>query len=187
VASELKYSTLVKGWIQKQSEDVSDELVKIILSDVYDGLKTQKIIEKFKPIVQKTFNNYVSELVNKKISSALEPEPDTTDENDSTLEEPQSKIVTTEEELQAYNIILAILGETIPLDKVIYRDTESYFGILYDNNNRKPICRLNLDTKRKQLLIPDEHKNFTRYYIESILDLYKYKKELIESAQRYQQ
>ena len=39
-----------------------------------------------------------------------------------------------------------------------------YFGILYTNNNRKPICRLNLDRRNKQLFIPDENKKYNRIY-----------------------
>ena len=186
VASELKYSSLIKDWLRKQSTEISDDFAKTILSDIYDGLKTQKIIDKFKPIIQKSFNTYISDLVNQKISSALEPDSnDDKAEEIAATEELKSKIVTTEEELQAYNIIRAILTEEIPLEKIFYRDTESYFGILFDDNNRKPICRLNFDTKKKQLLIPDENKNFTRIYIDNIVDIYKYKQDLLLSAKRY--
>ena len=71
-----------------------------------------------------------------------------------------------------------MLAGTVPVEDIVYRDTESYFGILYANNNRKPICRLNLDTKNKQLLIPDENKKFERIYITSLNDIYKYKNKL---------
>ena len=187
VASELKYSALIKEWFKKQFEEVSDDFTKIILSEIYDGLKTQKIIDKFKPIIQKSFNGYINDIVNQKISSALVPEEVIAETSeDSLTEEPQSKIITTDEELQAFNIVRAILSESISPDKICYRDTESYFGILYNDNNRKPICRLNLDTKKKQLLIPDEKKIFSRYYIDSIIDIYKYKDKLLESAKRYE-
>ena len=130
---------------------------------------------------------YISDMVNQKISSALEPEESISNESEKLLlNEPKSKIVTTEEELQAFNIVRAILSESINLNKIHYRDTESYFGILYDNNNRKPICRFNMDTKKKQILIPDENKNFTRYYIDNIIDIYKYKDNLLASAKRYE-
>ena len=91
-------------------------------------------------------------------------------------------------------VVLALPGVTFailagllfgPVEDIVYRDTESYFGILYTNNNRKPICRLNLDTKNKQLLIPDENKKFERIYITSLNDIYKYKNKLIEVAKRY--
>ncbi len=78
------------------------------------------------------------------------------------------------------------MAETVDINYITYKDTESYFGILYKNNSRKPICRLNLDSKRKQLFIPDENKTFERIYIESLNDLYNYKDKLIEVLKRYQ-
>lgn len=47
-----------------------------------------------------------------------------------TLSEPKSKIITTEEELETFYIIRGILAGTIPVENIVYRDTESYFGIL---------------------------------------------------------
>lgn len=184
-ASELKYSNLIKTWLAAQSENVSDDFARTILSDVYNGFKTQKIIDKFKPIIKKTFNGYINDLVNKKITSALTPEDSEQESAQDEQKESKSKIVTTEEELQAFNIILAILAEEVDLSKVSYRDTESYFGILYDNNNRKPICRLNLDAKKKHIMIPDENKHFTRYNIDDLINLYDHKAHIIEAAKIY--
>ena len=53
-----------------------------------------------------------------------------------------------------------MLADTVPIEDIKYKDTESYFGILYKNNSWKQICRINLDTRKKQLLIPDENKKF---------------------------
>lgn len=103
-------------------------------------------------------------------------------------EEPsqsESKIITTDEEIEAFYIIRGLLAEVIPVENIVHRDTESYFGILYKDNNRKPICRINLDTKNKQILIPDKDKKFERIYIESLNDLYKYKKQLTDVVKRY--
>jgi hypothetical protein len=185
-ASELKYSTLIKDWLKSENENVSDEFAKTVLSFVYDGPRTQKVIEKFKPIIKKSFNGYINDIVNQKISSALSP--DEVEESDTDTTEDTSKtsrIITTEEELQSFYIIRGLLAEVVDINDVVYRDTESYFGILYKDNNRKPICRLNLDTKKKQLLIPDEQKTFTRYYIDTINDICKYKEQLIASVQQY--
>lgn len=183
-ASDLKYTGLIKEWLKQQSEEITDDFAKAVLSSVYDGLKTQKVIDKFKPIIKKSFNSYINDIVNQKITSALSPEVDETPdaENEEIL---ASKIVTTEEELQAYNIVLAILSEKIDISEISYRDTESYFGILYHDNNRKPICRLNLDTKKKQILIPDSSKNFTRTYINNITDIFKLKKDLLKVLDYY--
>ena len=87
--------------------------------------------------------------------------------------------------MEAFYIIRGMLAGIVPIEDIVYRDTESYFGVLYQDNNRKPICRIDLDKKKKQLLIPDESKNFERIYIDSLNDLYKYKNKIIDVAKRY--
>lgn len=184
-AEELKYSSMIKRVLSKQLEDPSDEFVRFIISDIYEGQKNQKVIEKFSPIVKKSFSGMINEIVNQKISSALTQEDVADPEPDEQTDVPASKIITTADELEAYYIIRGMLCEVADVNDIVHRDTESYFGILYKNNNRKPICRINLDTKNKQLLIPDENKKFERIYIDSLNDLYKYKKQLIDVVKRY--
>lgn len=186
-AEELKYSSLIKTALSKEFDNPSEEFVKFLLSRIYDGARTQKIIDKFTPLVKKAFSSFVNEIVNNKISSALTKDTDESPEDTDAPEpeQPVSKIVTTEEEMECFYIIRGLLAGTIPIEDISHRDTESYFGILYKNNNRKPICRINLDTKNKQILIPDENKHFQRIYISSLNDIYKYKDQLIEVVQRY--
>lgn len=184
-ASELKYSNAIKEWLKSETETVSDDFARTVLSFIYDGPKTQKVIDKFKPIVKKSFNGFINDIVNQKITSALTPDTISDPIENAPEVSMESKIITTEEELQAFYIIRGILVEFVPISDVVYRDTESYFGILYKDNSRKPICRLNLNSKKKQLLIPDENKVFTRYYLESATDIYNYKTEVINSLKRY--
>lgn len=187
-ASELKYTGLIKGVLASELENPSDEFIRFVLQNTYDGLKTQKVVDKFRPIVKKSLVGFINDLVNQKISAALHGSDDTeesVEKIEETTPEPVKKIITTEEEIQAFYIVRGILAGAVDINNVAYRDTESYFGILYQDNNRKPICRLNFDRKQKQILIPDENKNFTRYYIESMNDLYTYKDQLIEVATRY--
>lgn len=152
---------------------------------IYDGQKNQRIIEKFTPVVKRAFSSFVNEIVNSKISSALADDYDKDEESKPEIKEPASKIVTTEDEIESFYIIRGLLAGIVPVEDIVHRDTESYFGILYKDNNRKPICRLNLDARNKQLLIPDANKKFERIYIDSLNDLYKYKNRLIEVVKRY--
>lgn len=191
-AEELKYSSLVRDVISKEFDIPSDDFLKFIIARVYEGPKTQKIIDKFTPVIKKTLSSYINEMVNLKISSALAEDKEETAttqtpvvEAEEIPEQPISKIVTTEEEIEAFYIIRGILAGTIPVKDIAHRDTESYFGILYKDNNRKPVCRINLDRKQKQILIPDENKNFIRYYLDKLDDIYKYKEQLIEVVKRY--
>lgn len=188
-AEELKYSSLIKSVLASEFESPSEDFVRFVLTNIYDGQKNQRIIEKFTPVVKRAFSSFINEIVNNKISSALSKE-DSEEANDTNdripeVEEPVSKIVTTEEEIESLYIIRGMLAEIVDVNDIVHRDTESYFGILYKDNNRKPICRINLDKKNKQLFIPNENKKMERYYIDSLNDLYKYRSNLIEVVKRY--
>lgn len=194
-AEELKYTNLIRNAIQKELDSPSEGFVKHILSNIYDAPKTQKVIEKFTPIVKKSFSGLINEIVNQKISSALSED----DKQSAKLEENkkqeeitdelpialENKIITTQQEIEAFYIIRGLLAGTVPVEDIVHRDTESYFGILYKDNNRKPICRINLDKKTKQIMIPDENKKYERFCIESLNDLYNYKDKLCSVVERY--
>lgn len=193
-AENLKYSRLIKDCFAEQIESPSPEFVKFILNYVYDGVKTQKIIEDFTPIVKRAISQYINDSMNTKIKAALNNQDESDDSNiddvpetakDTKTENKEHKIITTIEELESYAIIKPILRTIVDSDRIAYRDTESYFGILLDDNNRKWICRVHLMTSVKYLTIADENKNGVRYDIESIDDIYKYSKELKEACERY--
>jgi hypothetical protein len=57
-------------------------------------------------------------------------------------------VVTTEEELEGFNIVRAIAVSEVAPERLHYSDGKVYFAILLDNNNRKPIIRLHLNGKR---------------------------------------
>lgn len=62
--------------------------------------------------------------------TATKPAPET--EVQPEVETPAaSKIVTTEEEKEAYFIVKNLLKETVPPSDITYKDTASYFNILY--------------------------------------------------------
>nr|DAN91447.1 MAG TPA: hypothetical protein [Caudoviricetes sp.] len=188
-ASELKYTNLIKSFLSRQRTALDDSFINYILGEVYQGRRTQQVVERFTPIIKKAYNGYINDVINDTLKSAMlshedEPKKEAADDETETTqiepEEPVSKIDTTPEELEAYGLIKAILRNILPPDKVCHKDTESYFGILYDNNTRKWICRLKLDASKKLLLLPDE-----KYVIEGIDEILSYADQIIASAQRF--
>lgn len=191
-ASELKYNRQIKHFLAKELADPSDEFIAFILNDIYPGRRTQKIIEDFHDIVKKSFAQFINEQLNDRLKSALGGDSSATVpmENDNEIEdnddiEVKSKIVTTEEEVESFFIIKTLLHDVLAEHTVNYKDTETYFGILLDNNTRKWICRLQLGEKRKCLIIPDENKNSVKHPLENLDEIYNYKEELISSVQQY--
>lgn len=185
-ASDLKYINLTKNAFKNLIENPTDDFVKLILnSGVYDGMKNQKVIDKFRPITKRAINQYINDKMSSKFKETLNNAE--TDDNDQSPddEEKENKIVTTFEELNAFAIVKSILRKTVNPSRIVYRDTERYFGVLLDDNNRKWICRINLDSKNKHIIISDENKKGVRYDIESLDDIYNLEKQLVESLKKY--
>lgn len=99
--------------------------------------------------------------------------------------EPVSKINTTIEELESFAIVKALLRDTVTPARLFYRDTESYLGILLDDNKNKWICRVAIGKNQLNLYIPDENKKPVRHSIESIDDIYGFQTQLIDAVGRY--
>lgn len=96
-----------------------------------------------------------------------------------------NKIVTTDEELMGFYIVRAILCNTVDLDRVVDRDAQSYFAILFDDNNRKPICRLHFNGGKKYVETFDEEKKGTKHLITALTDIYKLSDQLISTVKFY--
>jgi hypothetical protein len=183
-ANELKYTREIKKLIAAEFKDPSDEMVKYFASQVYSGRLTQQWRDFFKSIVRRAFTHHINETINDRLQSAMAPNAFVQNDNGShEMEEPESndkksKIVTTEEEIEAYHIVKSILREVIDPSRVAMRDKVSYCGILLDDNNRKPICRFHFNTANKYIGLFDQDKNEQKQPIESLDDIYKYADEL---------
>lgn len=186
-ASELKYVRLIKEWFVSQSDDPSTELVRLVMNATYDGIKNQKAIEKFYSLIKRGFKQFVSDTMSDRIKLALRKEDDTQEAvliaGDESIE--KSKVVTTVEELEAYAIVKALLRNVCDVNRVVYRDTESYFGILFDDNSRKWICRIHLHNSVKYLTLPDDEKKPVRHNIETINDIYGYAEQIEAVCKRF--
>ena len=91
----------------------------------------------------------------------------------------ETGIVTTQEEIDSYLIVKAILRPCVDISRVAYRDTLSYFGILLDDNNRKPICRMYFNAKSaKYIATFDENKKETKHEIKTLDDIYDYAEDI---------
>jgi len=95
------------------------------------------------------------------------------------------RVVTTEEELEGYRIVRAIVCGEVSAARVAARDTKTYFGVLLDDNNRKPIARLWFNRSKKYLGVFDENKVETRLPITAVEDIYQHADHLRTTVARY--
>ncbi len=189
-AEELKYSNLIKDFLKQQLAAPSEDFANYILSHVYEGRKTANVVEKFLPIVKRAYNQLITETLSTKFAETLKGDSKFNDtkkiqeEISTDVDENVHKIITTADELEGFAIIKSILRTTIDPNDITYKDTETYFGILYKNNSRKWLCRLYLGTK-KSIVLPTDDKGQERYYIESLNDLYTYEEKLKSIVEKF--
>ncbi len=191
-ASDLKYTKEIKQTMMEQLEEPSEEFVRFFLSSVYSGVKTQTIVQQFTDIVKRALNQFLNDQINQRLQSAITKgevaeQPVAVEEpnEESIEEEVESRIVTTEDELEGFYTVKSIVREVVAADRVDHRDTITYMVVLLDNNNRRSICRLHFNGSQKYLTFPDEERNWERVDIESIDDIYQYAERLKVIAQRY--
>ena len=198
-ANELKYMSEVKKIIRSEFAEPSPELVKLLTKRVYEGIVTQKVLDQFTDIVARAFKSHINDVMSEKLGIAIKATeaagapiqtsstaPEQKEEEPAKEDEKASKINTTVEELEGYYIVKSIVCEVISSERVTYRDSQSYFAIFADDNNRKPICRLHFNnTNNKRIGFIDENRNEQMESIEKIDDIYNFKKQLIEAAKRY--
>ncbi|HHL33064.1 MAG TPA: restriction endonuclease [Desulfobulbaceae bacterium] len=183
-ASELKYVRAIKKVLGKELTSPSPDFIRFFVGKVYSGKKTQQVIDQFSDLVKNSFKQFINDRINDRLKSAMNDqenddsqnidEYDNEVDNNVIAQNSDKGIVTTQEEWDGFLIVRAILSEVVDVERVVDRDTKSYFGILLDDNNRKPLCRLHFNTAKKYIGIFDSKKKETKHHIERISDIYKF-------------
>lgn len=193
-AVELKYTKQLKQLFAAQFESPDEEFVKLFAKRVYDGILTPSVKEQFTELTAKAFRQFVSDKFEARLnrafgdrkSSSPEESPEESSEQDDRDTPADDGITTTQDELQGYMIAKAILAPVMDLSRVAYRDTKSYFGILLDNNNRKPLCRLWLNRSQWYLGVFDSERNEERIPIDKLDDLYHHAERIKAAVALYE-
>ena len=195
-ASELKYSNELKKIFAEEIVNPTPEIVKYFTKKVYDGIITAKVQEQFSELVKRAISSYVNELISKRLKTALNSE-EQREASETIIGSPEIEqtenaavagdgIETTQEELDGFNIVKAIVRKAVDVSRVIYRDALSYCAILLDDNNRKPICRLYFNSKTKKYISTfDRDKKETKHEITDLNDIFNFEKELCEVIKAY--
>lgn len=198
-ARSLRERTQIRMIIEEQFENPSDTLVRFLVERVHTGRFTQPVLDHYRSFVQKALSDVVAARVDTRLKVALAsnsssvieelveietPAPTTaatTTEAEESPEPDADEIVTTMDEIAALYIVKAILQPLVDPARVTPRDVRSYFGVLLDNNNRKPICRLWFNSGRKYLGVFDADKREERIPVERPEDLFNHAERIRES------
>ncbi|MBE9192980.1 type I restriction enzyme HsdR N-terminal domain-containing protein [Gloeocapsopsis crepidinum LEGE 06123] len=182
VAKNMLYTTEIKRLMAEQLFDPSPDFVKFFAGQVYTGKLVASVVEKFTEITKRSLKEFINDRITDRLKSAIDL-PDTTapaltstelQDTEAELVSSYSshEIITTEEELEGFYIIKAILREIIPAGRVQFKNTKSYFGINIDGKVSKTICRLWLNPNKRVIGILDAEGKEARKTISSIDEIY---------------
>jgi hypothetical protein len=191
-ASELKYMKEIKRVLANEVQQPSEDLVRLFLSRVYEGRATEKIRAQFSELVRRALQEFISDRVRDRLKSALAGEtaqvtaPATSAVPEVQVDENGEKLETTADEKDAWLIVKAILAEIVDPRRIAIRDQKSYCAILFDDNNRRPVCRLHFNSKaRRYVGLFDESRTESRVPLDDLSDLFKYGGQIKATVQRY--
>lgn len=180
-AGNLKMQSLVAKELDKEFAEPSEEFVRLIANRVHEGRVTSTIKESFKSLIVASINSLIRDKVNERLTSALQASnpADNLDHEPVTPVEDDG-IVTTQEEVDGFNIVRAIGSRSVDPARIIMRDAKSYCAVLLDDNNRKTIVRLHFNSPTARYLGIFSEKDETRHPVVNPIDLYKFEKEITE-------
>lgn len=190
-ASELKYTNELKALFHQEFNNPSPDFVKHFAKPIYPGIITQKVLDQFTNLTKKSINQYITDIITERLKSALSKETEPLAEQ-TVISEPQlidtssgKKIETTSEEMEAFYIVKSIVRSKVDLERLFFRDAQSYFSIILDDSNRKPLCRLYFNGKKKAVGVIDANKVENKFEINQLDDIFKLTDHLLSGIEQY--
>ncbi len=189
-AGELKYVSQIKKVIGLILNEGDDDFTKYMASKVYDGVVTQKVRDLFSILIKKGSAQYLNDQLNIRLKNAMFNTSGVADDTMPVKETVSDildggEIETTEDEINGYLIVKAIASKVVSPSKVFLRDSKSYCAILFDDNNRKPICRFRFNTAQKYLSLFDSEKKEIKHAINDLDDIYKHADAIVAMLEGY--
>ena len=176
-ASEYKIITGVTGEIKTLFEKPNIETIKLFTKSSYKGRYTDSAISRLTILFKKALKQFVNDRVSNQLKSATEAEE--------VIDNNCGKIITTEEEKQAFYIVQAIARDIIPSEDIVMRDQINLCMILYKNDQCKPIVKLYFnDVKNLQIELFDEDGSY-KIELATLDEIYDYKDTIIKICKKY--
>lgn len=178
-ANHLKYTRAIQntlaGWMTNPPED----FVRLVSAEFLAGKHFKNAVkDQFTLITKHAFQQLVGDKINERLKGAMTPEPTLTPDVAVVADIPapgSETFIPSAIELEAFQIIRAILRPVVKPGMVSIRDAASYCAILFGDNNRKPICRLRFNNENKLVIgLFDEKKDEERLAIASVDEIFDF-------------
>ena len=196
-ADNLKYRNLIKKALLSEFEEPSEDFIKAIGQQVYEGRLTPNIKERFGNLITISIAEIINERVNKTLNDAVASNEEEQEDNNNVEAEEETigedGIITTDIEKEGYFIVRSVASEIVEPTRVAIRDRKHYCNILFDNNQRFPIVRfyfnnedhLKVEFYDEITLTKNGGKKGEKVDIENVSDLYNYKERILNVVKEY--
>ena len=188
-AEILKYTSTIRRILQEELSSPSEDFVRLIFKRMETGKLfnvTQK--EKLTPLLKSAIDSFISEKVKANLDAALKSTEDAAkaaEEIPLPVLGADVGIVTTQSETDAFNIIRAIASEVVSPDRVVMRDAKSYCAILFDDNNRRPVCRLFFNNEENKSIVFFDGPQEEKLLLTCVEEIFAHKSRIIATIQKY--
>lgn len=192
-ANELKYTRVIQNLLAEWMVNPSEDFVRLVSFDLLNGKRfTPAVKEQFTQITKRAFKQLIGDRINDRLRVAMTPEapaaeaasvtPTPTEE---AAADASASVETTAQELEGFHIVRAVLREVVPSKRVFMRDAQSYCAILFDDNNRKPICRLRFNNPERLVLGLMNGKEEEKIPLADLDDIYNHADKLRATVSAY--
>lgn len=185
-ATELKYSNQIKQFLSKQFVNPDDNFITYVISDFYNGRKTQRVIDDFRPLVKKAFTQLITEKTNERLQNALSNNEEVSkNKNSKTSKVEKTNSAELDKNFESFLIVKSIIFDCLNGKILSYEKIEKNVVIFIDNSAEKWICKINFDEGRIYINFSSGDKEIISRQIRSGEDIYFYKHILCQAVKKF--
>lgn len=176
-ASELKYTSLLKNAIAEQFNEPSEQFVRALIKNIYSGVKTQAVIDRFKELTRVAIDDYISDLLNDKIKNLISPDTVTDIQHS-----PEKELPFLPEETETLDFVKNILG----VGEVSYKKVSRYAYMYISNSQYKWICRISVRQENKLFTLHkfDDTDYETEFFFDEVEQLEQIKDLIVDTYKK---
>ncbi|WP_298107962.1 type I restriction endonuclease [uncultured Bacteroides sp.] len=198
-AQELQITIQIKDLLNKNFQQPGDEFTRYFVKCLNDWKSSSKLIEQYRPILKKSIASVINDIIADRLNVAMKTNEDKVIEtvseegtscektvetakdlpNGIVFQDEEKGIITTQEEIDAYNIVRSILRQYVDVKRIQYKDHKSYFAINIDGSTWWWICRIYIGKRNRRIGFPKNgYKDNEWIDIESLDDIFNYAERL---------
>ena len=189
-ASDLKYMNELRSLLNQELKEPSEKFIRFMAGNVYPGRITERIVDQFRDLLKRSFQQLVSDMVTERLKSALQKEANEAKEIKDEQEAKRAAeeaaegrtIETSPEELEAFHLVKALLHPHGYGSRLSIKDNLSYCSVLFDGSVRKTVCRFFFNNAAKMYAVIYDTATGTRVDIAKVEQLHEHTEKLLTAV-----